>query len=349
MEFPQIRDRNEALSTIDLVVHDERLRELDNWFTDERKKALLISQASEAYPELSGGAVALSSDDTPQLGQVRTLISRWNRARPARFPREPSLESLVRAAEPWDFRLGLERDAIPGRTALLPDSLRELIDGIAADWRMRDTVAPAGAYDAVVPIGGLIRANIGRPASVARWLQHGLSTGAVLGLASERVSSRGEADLARSMGLPDRSEQDALRYGLEQAFHLDPHAWMLSGDNLWKQDECVPPMALAVVRPSSDGRRATTEQGVRWALLTTGFLERSTVLLVSSTIYWISNQISARIVLPDSTSIATTGYEMADAPGPPIVFASQHYLQEIKAAVDALPKLWRWAQGEAGV
>ena len=85
--FPKLRDRNEALSTIDLVVHDERLRELDNWFTDERKKALLISQASEAYPELSGGAVALSSDDTPQLGQVRTLISRWNRARPARFPR----------------------------------------------------------------------------------------------------------------------------------------------------------------------------------------------------------------------------------------------------------------------
>ena len=75
----------------------------------------------------------------------------------------------------------------------------------------------------------------------------------------------------------------------------------------------------------------------------TGLLAGGRVLQVTTSIYWIANQIDARITLPDDVEVHTAGYRQSITPFPQQTFTPQHYLQEIKAAVDALPRLLAWA------
>ncbi len=344
LSLPLIRNRHEALDLLREVSLDEDLRLLRHWFMSKDNVESAIGQLTSCLSAIRSAPFITASSQV-EIEQIERLRSRWVSLvdRPIIQSGGPVLEELTRDATNWDFRLGLERDAIPNRTDLLPTSLQDIVQRIARNWGMFDSTPIEKEYDLIIPIGGLVQANIGRPASVARWMREGMEADSVLALASDRKSSPREAELAKQLGIPSATEQDSLRFGLEIAFSLDPNNWETDERVLARQYFGDTPIELAIAPPGKSGRRATTEEGLRWALEQMEPTHRTSAMLVTTSIYWIANQISARIALPTGVEVTTCGYDMKLAPGPVKNFKAQHYLQEIKATVDALPKLRDWA------
>ncbi len=208
-----------------------------------------------------------------------------------------------------------------------------------------------GSFDVLLPIGGLVRANLARPKTASYLLSSGSITATrVVGMASKRRATLDEARIARDLGAPDRSEEDALRWGLELAFGLQGDSWLSDDEDpeelLQTNLTGVIPVVLAGAPPIGD-RRANTQEGMQWLLQK---LQRrkelpatAKILQITTSIYWIANHIAIRTVVPDSISLTTIGYLEDLAPPPRQRFFSQHYLQEIKATLEALPALARWA------
>lgn len=347
MPLPPIGDRREARLLSRLVLGDARLDALRRQFSPEEGLPAVLEHGLERRAVLAGRDAA---ELRPDLDQLDRVLGAWRQdlAAPAE-PVEDPLQALRSDASRWDFRHGRERDAIPSDDLLLPPPVRDLVLELADDWGLTATsVPPAVFYDAIVPIGGLVRANVGRPATVAAWMKGGLQTDVVLGLAADRTCSPAERQLAELAGVPQDTEQDALRHGLELAFDLRPGAWKQQAAGLSANDTAEVPVLLGVAPPLPNRRRANTGESFAWVRDQTGLLGGGRVLQVTTSIYWIANQIDARITLPDDVEVHTAGYRQSVTPFPPQRFAPQHYLQEIKAAVDALPRLLAWAEPGSG-
>ena len=346
MTLPLIRDDREALDLLQKMSFDEDLQLLCHWFKSRENIESALGQLSSCLGAMRT-ATSIATPSQTEIEQIERLRAKWLLLidAPIIETDSPALEGLIKDAMNWDFRLGMERDAIPNQGDLLPTSLQDIVLRVAQNWGMCSPILVDSKYDLVIPIGGLVQANIGRPASVAKWIREGLETHSVLALASDRTTSPREAELAVQLGIPSATEQDALRFGMEIAFALDPDNWLVIDQGLTRQYVDNIPVDFAIAPPKISGRRATTEEGLRWTLAKMEPGQRTSALLVTTSIYWIANQISARIALPRETVVTTCGYCMELAPGPLREFKAQHYLQEIKAAVDALPKLRDWAIG----
>jgi hypothetical protein len=135
---------------------------------------------------------------------------------------------------------------------------------------------------------------------------------------------------------------------LETSFGLHRSDWREVTNGILSNKSGELEVLLAIVPATTSGRRATTEEGIRWITNATGLEERSRILLVTLSLYWIANQISVRIALPDATEVASVGYDQSLAPGVAPILSAQHYLQEIKSAIDALPKLQNWISQPKG-
>jgi hypothetical protein len=198
-----------------------------------------------------------------------------------------------------------------------------------------------GEFDHVIVLGGLIRADYNRPRAAAEMISSGsVTTDSVVGLGAPRVMSPGEVELARSIGCNAGTEQAALENGLEEAFAFSSAAWQSTDvptmHEVHLPDGLVVRSAGAPMNP--DGTRANTGGAFGWFVEESGLVEAGqSILSITTPIYWIAGQVGLMRRMPKGATLSTVGADPAKAlPGLGQTYLSQHYLQEIKTAVDVL-------------
>lgn len=338
MRLPAISNEAEARALVETVATDERIGRLLDIFSPANDLSRLVEFLDSSIGQLQWH----------ERAHATAIADAWR----ARLTAPPvtaaaGLPGLAERAKVWDFRLGQERDAIPVSADILPPDVVTVVNSMAADWGMFGQDPVSGTFDVVVAIGGLVRANIARPATAAALLaDEVIGADYVVGLGGQRDTSPAERELAQAMGVPADSEPAALRYGLEQAFGLAADSWEpVDGQpELWISCDARIPVVFGVAPVNPDtGRRATTGDIFQWLLRVFHLPTSSAILQITTSIYWIANQIALRTSAPRSMMVATTGQRDNLHNGPPQVFRAQHYLQEIKAVLDYLPKLDHWA------
>lgn len=132
-------------------------------------------------------------------------------------PEEISCRLQVFAATHWDFRKGRERDS--AKHFDFDKDQSELIMSAATALGLADSLCPRSPrYDAVLVLGGLVRACIVRPRYAAQLIRNGLATQEVVALGAFRPLSPSEHELAGRLGLSAHDELTALTEGVEAAF-----------------------------------------------------------------------------------------------------------------------------------
>ena len=336
MPLPLIADAADARQAVVEVLAEPRLRSLIDAFRP--------GPALDAVATYVRGVRA----DLPahEAEHVDRVLKSWSQLEVP--PAQDPLADAVSGARAWDVRCGRERDSIPRSVDLYPPHIGALVFSLAEDWGMTRPPEVRGSFDAVVPIGGLVRANLTRPATAAALLADGtLTAPLVIGLTGDRTTSPQETQLARELRAPDTTEQDAMRAGLERSFGLTSNAWEAReggpGDLHSNTSGSVPVLLGVAPRDPVTGRRVNTGQAFAWLLALHVLPAAAAVVQVTTSIYWIANQIDLRTAAPSTMSVTTTGALDRVQAGPAQVFRSQHYLQELKSAVDALPRLQKWA------
>ena len=241
----------------------------------------------------------------------------------------------------WDFRVGKERDYIPTSQELLNTDMADAVYSLAHDLGMFRPEPATGEFDHVIVLGGLIRADFNRPRAAAEMITSGsVTTGSVVGLGAPRLMSPGELELARSIGCEADTEQAALENGLEAAFGFPADSWEPTGvPNLREVHLGDGPVVRSAGAPMNpDGSRANTGGAFGWFVEESGLVQSGqSILSITTPIYWIAGQVGLMVKMPEGATLTTVGADPAKAlPGLGQTYLSQHYLQEIKTAVDVL-------------
>lgn len=237
----------------------------------------------------------------------------------------------------WDLRCGQERERIPASADILPADIASRAAALAGDWGMVGSRPVRGDFDAVIVLGGQLTSNLNRSAAAAQMLRSGaVRCPLVIGLACHRPLSDAER---ASAGVPIATESGAMELGLARAFGAG--AWCEVAPGLREQ---VLPDGLRLLLADMPVRdaRPTTGESFEWLLASGQLAGAGSLLSVTTSLYWIQNHCNLLIRLPPGATLATCGTTV-DAAGSP-VFRAQHFLQEIKAAVDVLADLLVWAQ-----
>lgn len=216
----------------------------------------------------------------------------------------------------WDFRLGAERDAIPPSPDLLPRAISEAISDLSQAWGLTSSHGLSGHFNVVLILGGLVPADFARPEFLNGLLASGrVQPERIVGLAGNRRLSAWESNHPGAEGCT--TEAAALAAGFARAGIRD---------------------FTIEVSPDVDGRRATTSSSVDWWLTQNPALRTSgRIASVTSSIYRVRNHIDVL------TLTAGCHVETASVSARSGVWRPQFYLQEMKAAVDRLTMLRRWA------
>lgn len=332
-----------AEDAIQSVLDDERIAQLRHWLSPQGDLRMIIAHAESLIPAIDGS----------ERHQLQRIVSRWNRmidSGRALPPATDELTALVSDVESWDVRLGAERDAIPTSVEMFPQGVADLIISVARDWQMMTAAIPRGPVDAVIPIGGLLRANVSRPAYAAHLLATGdVTAQMVIGLASERSTSAAEKQQARELSVPPATEQAALEFGMERAFGFNSRDWSRTHAPGMKQGPTKHGVALFAgsAPPSAlSGQRATTGEAVTWLLTTSVMSAQASVLQITATHCWLAGHVAMLTRLPHGSGVQTVGLPPgfdAIVQRSPEEMGSQRYLQEMKSFVDALPAMRAWA------
>ena len=337
MTLPELNSADDAEAVIAAVLDDERMHRLREAFSPAGGLAGIVSHAE---------ALLAGFEATAERDQVQRIIARWRNLLDcwdAPGIEADVLDALVAHATAWDLRIGAERDAMPTSVELFPRDTADLIMSIAQDWGMTAAQPPQGEFTVVMPIGGLLRANLSRPQYAADLLARGeITAEMVVALASQRATSRAEQARARALDAPGHSEEAALAFGMERAFGLDPGDWSPTNSaGLVRGPDHDGASVFMGTAPasSSHGRRATTGEAFAWLLTTSLLPDDSSVLQITATHCWLANHVALLTTAPRSMRVRTVGSRMTTE-GPA---RSQIYLQEMKALVDCLPGLRTWA------
>ncbi len=288
--------------------------------------------------------------DPSEVAQAGRVLAQWTLPLPdAGSPPSSGVRERIAwvskfAARRWDFRIGKERDFIPTSGELLHADLAEKVYQVARKWDMLTPAPAQGRYDHVIVLGGLLRANFNRPRAAAELLSSGSATSpSVVGLGAPRPMSDAEVGLAETIGCDATTEQAALERGLEAAFGFSGSAWGPTDRPNLRQahlgDGLIIRSAGAPMNP--DGTRANTGGAFGWFMEDSGLVRPGqSILSITTPIYWIAGHISLMTRIPAGSTLTTVGADPARAlPGLEQTFRSQHYLQEIKTAIDVLAKV----------
>lgn len=351
--IPMVETPDDARDLLAVMTSDPRVRALSEHFTTGFPSVLEHLQK------------VMATLPPSEQAQADVIQYQWLNAPEVlgRLPDAPvaALAWLTSMASPrWDLRAGAERDAIPASAELLPAEVCDLVYGLAQDWGMRSPRPAVGDFSGIVVLGGLVRANLNRPQAAADALAAGdVSADYVVGLTGDRPLSDAEVDLAGQMGLQGRTEQDSMTEGFERAFDFAPDSWINGIEHGRPVRRCRLPsgtellIVLAPPRDEEGRKRASTGSSFEWFARTSGLVDESSRLLVITTpIYWIQNHIDVltKLAGAGSAARAVTAGGTAEVMPSNLVqpYRSQHYLQEIKSAFDALPKLLAWAEIDEG-
>jgi len=259
----------------------------------------------------------------------------------------------------WDFRAGRERNLVDPNSISGP--LAEAVEMAASALGLRSAAGPlADHYDAVLMLGGLVRACVWRPEYASVLLQSRISADAVVALTGFRTLNEAEQALLPAFDLQGVSEEhEAMRRSLQRFFAVDvmhesvpldpaiePNLRTLVAEGTGDGGQAV----QLVVAPSSDPtRRANTADSYAyWASEVARVRRGQRILMVTSPIYVPFQHADAvrMLGLPFGCIVETVGIDdsLVDLRGEPQGFVAVNYLQELnstirslKALIDALP------------
>jgi hypothetical protein len=247
------------------------------------------------------------------------------------------------STEHWDFRRGLERNLVA--SAQLSAGQEESVLSAAEALGLANARAPQrDYYDAVLILGGLVRACLARPAYAAHLLATRLTAGEVVALGGFRSLAGDEVALAKKFGIRSANELHAMVEGVRRAFELehDPvyaNGGVTGGNTDWEVATFAfaPPLSV-IAAPSEDPtRRANTVDTYNWWARRKHSLKGSRILLVTTTIYVPYQGAGATQVLGIrfGAEVETVGVpdEFADLGEDTQRFTPTNYLQEIRSAI----------------
>lgn len=241
--------------------------------------------------------------------QLLRIIDHW-----AHFDESAPVEQL------WDFRLGAERAAIPTSLDLLPDDAREATSRVVRHWELEVDHPIHAEVDMAIVLGGQMPSSIARVQYLGELINTGLlSATTVVGLAGHRALSSEEAGRANAKGLACSTEAEGLLSAL---------------------DEALPGTGFAVfVAPNLHRSRATTRSALAWLLHS--HVAAESIAIVTTSVYRIQSHIDLLCGTEGDVELNTAAVGV-QASG--LHLRTQHYLQEIKSALDASHRLKTWAK-----
>lgn len=299
-------------------------------------------------------------------GAVRQAVSDWIGSPPLRdllasddaaLP-DGSLQERLSwlddySAEHWDLRKGRERN-LATTLQLTPDRER-LVFAVAEALGLRDEQPPAHrSYDAVLVLGGLVRACIVRPAWTARLIEDGLRAGQVCALGGFRRLGGDELDLVKHLQLDEVDDEfTAMSRGVERAFGFDNPTSSEGSGGTGNADWAASryggvPQVLVVAAPSlePDTRRANSADTYTWwAQELAPQLEGGRVLLVTSSIYVPFQGADATRVLAlrHNVQVETVGVPARASQLGTFTqqFTAGNYVQELRSTIRSFAALIR--------
>lgn len=260
--------------------------------------------------------------------------------------RLPYLEEFSR--EHWDFRRGRERNLVeePSATAetvAIVSAVGEALGLASGNPPLRND------YDAILVLGGLIRACLIRPEYAAALVSSGITTREVVALGGFRRLAGDELPIAERFELHENPDEFwAMSAGMELAFgplptvietgHHDKNmnaSWLLHT----YERESGPRLRVVAAPSSSPGERRANSRDtyVFWAKQVAELPPNPHVLLVTTSIY-VPYQGCAAIEalgIEHGIGVETVGTAMTSRlfPGDEQQFLWHHYLQEIRSAI----------------
>jgi len=225
-------------------------------------------------------------------------------------------------------------------------------------------------YDHVVVLGGLVRANVWRPAYAAHLLRNGVTASNVVGITAYRDLAvnkdhpeRDEYELLKVFGLPRRAyEWQVMEDGLRRAFNMPEFTVeMESGPDaeggarfrVARAESAGRTVSLVVAPALEPGRRANTADGYRYWAEQVGRVKPGDRVLAVTTCIYVPYQHAVALQLlglPYGCSIDTAGIDFGviDDTLSPQDFRGAHYLLEVRSALLAYRKLVQMLQDRAG-
>lgn len=308
----------------------------------------MIAVVPSARAELPAAIEAWARSET-----VTTLVRAFGGEPPADVALGDLLAWLDAFSDRWDFRAGVERDLagageFDARTqALIERSALTL--GIAGEQP-----PPAGHYDHMLILGGLVRGCLARPLHAAKLIADGtVTTDSVTALGGyRRLGPRELGLLDEVVGTRLTDEFEGMDAGVRRAFgverplrergepaEIEGAAWRVreyeSADGL--------PLRVVAAPSRTPGRRANTADTYAWFALELAQLRPGQrILLVTTRIYVPFQHADAvrMLALPHGVEITTEGMdpgaidERLEQP-----FTPANRLQEVRSTIRALRAL----------
>ncbi len=258
-----------------------------------------------------------------------------------------------------DFRTS-DSGLVKERNQVDPDLIKgddeQLVFAATEALGLRTPLPPKyTSYDHVVILGGLVRANIWRPAYAAHLLREDIATDGVTAISAFRPLAQNPDDpdkdeykLLDVFDLPQRRfEWEVMEDGLRRAFDLPEFTVQMQsaadaqdGDRFRVASaESARQRVNLVVAPSYEsGRRANTADGYRYWADQIGHVKNGDRVLAVTTCIYLPYQHAVAIQLlglPFGCSIDTVGVDtrIVDDSISPQIFRGVHYLQETRSAI----------------
>ena len=226
-------------------------------------------------------------------------------------------------------------------------------------------------YEHVVVTGGLVRANVMRPAYAAHLVRNGLVVDHIVGITGYRDLTenkdhpdRDEYELLKIFGLPRRSfEWQVMEDGLRRAFNLPEFTVELeSGPDavgggrfrVARAESAGRQVSLVVAPALEPHRRANTADGYRYWAEQVGHVKPGDRVLAVTTCIYVPYQHAVALQflgLPFGCSLDTVGIDFGEVDDTLSVqqFRGAHYLLEIRSALRAYRRLVRMLQDDTGL
>jgi len=259
------------------------------------------------------------------------------------------------AASHWDYRAGAERNLVPDRRAS-PET-EDLVLNASRALGLDATYQPEHHdYDAILVLGGLLRACLARPTYARQVLDQGVRARSVVALGGFRPLAGDELELASPLELPGEQldEFHAMVEGVTRAFGPlgDPAVSEERADSLESSSLVYryagPPEVTVVAAPSSapEQRRANTRDTYKYWIEQIAPLPCGSKVLVITTAIYVPYQGCVAIEslgVSHGLTVETIGVAN-DSPLfglSPQRLKWSNYLQEIRSAIGGMLALYR--------